>query len=246
MREQAAGGQEGSFPTTQWSLVGRAADEANPEARRESLERLLRRYLPSLRRAAMQLGVSCERIEDVLQSFICDRVIQKNILAAADETRGRFRSFIFASLRNFVFNQARAASAAKRAPDRLIKLDGDAFELVDDNRGARDAFDDAWVREVLGQVVSRMRAHCEHMGASGTDVWRVFEWRILAPAASDADPLPYEVIAQRLGDTSPLQAANLLVTAKRMFSRELRAVVAEYTRDEVEAAEEIRSLKALC
>jgi len=57
---------------------------------------------------------------------------------------------------------------------------------------------------------------------------------------------PYDVIAAKLGDVSPLQAANLLVTAKRMFERELRAVIAEYSRDEHEVDEEINSLKALC
>jgi len=240
-------GQVGSFPTTQWSLVGRAADQADPELRRVNLERLLRQYLPSLRKALLILGIKCDNLEDVLQGFICDRVIQKNILSAADKTRGRFRSFIFTSLRNFAFNQARADSAAKRAPERVVALDGNsALELPAGDDGARDLFDTAWLRDVLAQGLSRMRARCERAPGNGARVWQVFEWRILSPATSGGEPPPYDVIAAKLGDVSPLQAANLLVTAKRMFERELRAVIAEYSRDEQEVDEEINSLKALC
>src|SRR5918993_469093 len=107
-------GTIGSFPTTQWTLVGNAARLGDPERRREAMGQLLERYLPALRTAVSRMGVRHDQVEDLLQGFICDRVIQQNILSAADQARGRFRSFIFTSLRNFVFNQARAALAAKR------------------------------------------------------------------------------------------------------------------------------------
>ena len=39
-----------SFPTTSWTLVGRAvADAADPAALRQALTELLNRYLPALR-----------------------------------------------------------------------------------------------------------------------------------------------------------------------------------------------------
>jgi len=235
-----------SFPTTQWSLVGRAAAAATPEQRREALAALLARYLPSLRRAIAILGFRSHDAEDLVQAFICDRVIQQNILAAADRTRGRFRSFIFVSLRNFVFNQSRARAAARRSPDRLVSLDDDGLrDAAPAKDSARDAFDEAWTREVMAHTLARMRQQCERARENGSRVWQVFEWRILGPATSGDEPLPYEAIAGQLANTTPIQAANLLVTAKRMFGRELRHVVAEYTRDSVELEEEIRNLKQL-
>jgi hypothetical protein len=47
----------------------------------------------------------------------------------------------------------------------------------------------------------------------------------------------------KFGFRSPSQAFNILGTAKRMFKRHLRAVIAEYARDEKEVAEELRALK---
>src|SRR5688572_7820127 len=236
----------GSFPTTQWTLVGNAARLGDPERRREAMGQLLERYLPALRSAASRLGVRPDQVDDLLQGFICDRVIQQNILAAADQARGRFRSFIFTSLRNFVFNQARAAMAAKRSPERLSSLDADgAPDVAADDADARDAFDDAWVQDVVAQTLDRMRTQCDGARETGRRVWQVFEWRVVGPSTAGDEPLPYEMIATRLGGTTPLQAANLLVTAKRMFARELRTGIAEYTRDEDELEEELRSLKAV-
>jgi RNA polymerase sigma-70 factor (ECF subfamily) len=241
-----AAGSPDSFPTTQWTLVGDAARGLDPERRREAMGQLLERYLPALRRAVTRIGVRGDQVEDLLQGFICDRVMQQNILSAADQTRGRFRSFIFTSLRNFVFNQARAGLAAKRSPERLISLDGEnKLDVPAGNDDARDAFDEAWVRDVLQQTLARMRTQCDRSRDTGQRVWQVFEWRVVAPSTEGVEPLPYDDIAVRLGGTTPLQAANLLVTAKRMFARELRSVVAEYTRDEDELEEEIRSLKAV-
>ena len=77
----------GSFPTTQWTLIGNAARASDPERRREAMGKLLERYLPSLRHAVSRIGAPPDQVEDLLQGFICDRVIQQNILSAADQAR---------------------------------------------------------------------------------------------------------------------------------------------------------------
>src|SRR5690242_7649392 len=93
----------GGFPTTHWSLVDRASHE-DPEVRRQGITELLKRYAPALRSVLKFYHVAPSDSEDLLQGFICDRVIQQNILSWADQARGRFRSFIFTSLRNYMLN----------------------------------------------------------------------------------------------------------------------------------------------
>jgi hypothetical protein len=56
-------------------------------------------------------------------------------------------------------------------------------------------------------------------------------------------PESYDTLVTRLGLESPSQASNLLVTAKRMFARHLRAVVAETVADPDQVEEELRELK---
>jgi transcriptional regulator with XRE-family HTH domain len=72
----------------------------------------------------------------------------------------------------------------------------------------------------------------------------VFEGRVLAEALQER-PLAYEALAERYGLRSPAQAANLLVTAKRMYARLMRSAVGEYERDEAEVDEEIRDLRRI-
>ena len=75
-----------------------------------------------------------------------------------------------------------------------------------------------------------MRRECQTAGRG--DVWRVFEGRILAEVFDQGPVIGYEALAMELKLKSPAQAANLLVTAKRMSARLLRAAVAEYESSE--------------
>src|SRR5690349_18443116 len=61
----------GSFPTTHWSLVGRASHE-DPEVRRQGIAELLKRYAPALRSVLKFYHVAPSDSEDLLQGFICD------------------------------------------------------------------------------------------------------------------------------------------------------------------------------
>jgi len=65
---------------------------------------------------------------------------------------------------------------------------------------------------------------------------------VLGPSLRQAAPVPHDQLAARLQLASAAEAANLLVTAKRMFARHLRAVVGEYEKSEHDVDEEIRAL----
>ena len=110
------------FPTTRWSLVARAggrctdATTRDARARREALGSLLARYLPALRTHLLRKRVAPDRVDDLLQSFVADKVIGADLLAAADRERGRFRALLVTSLNNFVANQLRHEKAECRAP----------------------------------------------------------------------------------------------------------------------------------
>jgi RNA polymerase sigma-70 factor (ECF subfamily) len=248
------GGRAGLFQTTQWSLIAVAGgpagadpdDAAAAARRREAMGVLLHRYLPALRAHLLARGHPADAADDLLQGFVADRVIGRDLLAHADRRRGRFRSFLLASLDHFAANARRADRAAKRAPadGRVLAIDAEAgVDPADDSRlGATDAFDVAWARAALAEALRRTRADC--VGCGRPDLWDVFEARVLAPVLDDADPASYDVLAERHAYGSWKRAANALVTAKRRFAQALRAVVAEHAADEAELDRELAALGA--
>jgi hypothetical protein len=89
-----------------------------------------------------------------------------------------------------------------------------------------------------------MRAHCEAEGRP--DVWGVFEHRILKPATEGIAPIEYDEIVRRYSYRAPSQMWNAVRTAKHVFARTLRAVVAEYAESDEQIEEELRDLRAIC
>jgi hypothetical protein len=104
-----------------------------------------------------------------------------------------------------------------------------------------EAFDAAWARSVIAEALQRMQRECAQSGRRV--VWDLFHCRVVAPALEGTKPPAYEDLIARFQLSSPSQASNVLVTAKRMYVRVLRAVVAQYTRNEADIDAEINDLR---
>jgi hypothetical protein len=237
----------GVFAPTQWSLVDRAA-QSGLEGRRE-LGVLLQRYLPALRaHLRIQKRLSAEQVEELLQGFVAEKVVEQNLVAHADQAKGKFRSFLLIALDRFVIDQNRRACAAKRAAREgaEVSLDDQAaagMGAIARNPEPSRQFNIAWAQELIRETLGRMKKECEESGQ--WDVWVIFESRVLCPAFDGEQPISYEDLVQRLNLQAPIQAANLLTTAKRKFTRILRSVVGEYAGDEKRIDQEILDLKSI-
>lgn len=222
----------GQFPATQWSLVDalRAGDEAE---RRRVLGVLLGRYLPALR-AYLVAGkrVEAGRAEELLQGFVADKILERDLMGRAEAARGKFRTFLLTALQRYVIDRGRAEK---------VRAAGSIDDVDVADAGRADAFEVAWGREVLREALKRMRENCGKWGRA--DLWAVFEGRVLGPALEGKAAVAYEDLMPRFGWGTAAQASNALVTAKRMFERELRGVIGEYAQDEGEVEEELRDLR---
>jgi len=231
------------FPNTSWSLVARAAD-VRSSVRRRTLEALVRQYQPALRSYLMaRRRIGPHEADDLLQGFLASKVLEQQILKRADRARGKFRTFLMTALERFSISEYRRQTTARRSPGALDSLEAgeDAAQPV--APAAADLFDVQWAKQAVDLAVGRMRRECE-IGAR-PDVWGVFKARVLDPALADAEPVPYERLVPELRLSSAEQASNLLATAKRMFTRNLREVAAEYAEDADDADEEVRRLKRI-
>jgi RNA polymerase sigma-70 factor (ECF subfamily) len=231
--------QFGAFPTTQWTGVRDAGIGGTAGA--EALARLLPRYLRPLRaHLVLQRKLPADQADDLIQSFLAEKVLERNLVGGAVPGKGRFRTFLLVALNRFVSNQLRNERCAKRSHEN-----GEASAAVehaaDDAPGPAEIFQIAWARQVLADAAQLMRRQCHH--DQRNDIWAVFEARVLGPSLEGAEPVAYEELAGSLGLSGVEAARNLLVTGKRMFARSVRGVVREYTGDDAQVDQEIAELR---
>ena len=174
--------------------------------------------------------------DDLLQDFIMKKILQPGWLENADPGKGRFRDFLKSSLRNFVVGEIRNRAAEKRGGNNTAVPLEDLEQELAGPEPLSDSFDMAWLRMLLAEALELMERSC---GASeNTHIWKIFQTRVIQPALEGAEPMPYETLVGQLGFKSPSQATNALATAKRMFARHLRTVIAQYeTGDQAVRAE---------
>ncbi len=227
-----------SFPSTAWSLITKAG-VPNDEGRR-ALEEVLTRYLPVLQTYLKRVHrIHPQEAEDLLQSFLADNFLKNELVTKADRTQGRFRSLLITSLDRFLVSRVRYDYAQKR--DRRLNVNVEnAFDVQGREPEAKDIIEIEWARATVAETLRRMRLECEV--SNRQDVWGIFNARLLS-SIFGGTATPYSALSVEYGLTSPNQAANLLITAKRMFARSLRAVIAEYVPDQSSVEEEITELR---
>lgn len=227
------------FLSTHWSIVLRAGRADDSDAR-EALAFLCQRYWYPLFVFVRKKGIPVERAEDVTQGFFA-RLIEKQALEQAAPSRGRFRSFLLASLQNYLANEWDRAAAQKRGGGRaLVSLDVAAGESRLRFEPSHDLtpekiFDRAWAVQLLELVVGRLRTEFSDKGkAAEFDCLQSF----LSGKPADAS---YERAAADLGISldAVRQAAHRL---RKRYRELLRAEVAETVAGEDEIEDEIRGL----
>jgi DNA-binding GntR family transcriptional regulator len=96
---------------------------------------------------------------------------------------------------------------------------------------------------VIQEAIVRMKQECREKNRS--DLWGVFDTRLLGPILHGSERPHYEDLVRQFGFRSPIDAANVLTTAKRMFRRNLTSVVAEYVEDPRDIEPELLELQAI-
>ena len=226
--------KSGPFPTTHWSLLGRAAGQ-DAGARRLALTELLMRYQPAMRaHVARRFGrtLRADQIDDVVQGFITRHILEKDLLSRADRGRGRFRALLCTALDRYVIGELR------RRRHGVVSLD-DVLPEADKSPGPDQEFNIAWARQVIDEALARMQARC---AGSRPELWGLFETRLIGPILSGTPAPPYAQLVAQYGFASPMQAMNALVTAKRWFREALASVIAEYAGDRAEVEAEVSDL----
>lgn len=111
------------FPSTRWTRIvrshGRTDREPCPEAE-DAFAELCQIYWYPVYAYIRWLGYPAQDAEDYAQAYFLRLLSGRDIFAEADPAKGRFRQFLAASVKAFVFSQRRKALAQKRGGDRVI------------------------------------------------------------------------------------------------------------------------------
>jgi RNA polymerase sigma factor (sigma-70 family) len=222
------------FPSTQWSQILQARSAANSPA----LEDLCRAYWPPLYSFLRRQGHSPQDAEDLVQGFLA-RLLAREDLAEVGPEKGRFRTFLLTSLRNFVIKQALRDKALKRGGRQAaISINADEAErLCGPDLSASSpeaAFDRRFAQAVVTRAFAALRE--EHRARGKEDFFAT-----VASFLDGAEPEGYEAAAAKLG----MASGALAVAVHRMRGRLRELLRAEVRQLCTSAAEEEQELRHL-
>jgi RNA polymerase sigma-70 factor (ECF subfamily) len=229
------------FHTTHWSLVAAAA-QGGSEPSSAALAALCAAYWSPLYGYLRRSGYALHDAQDLTQEFFA-RLLERDFFAAADRERGRFRSFLLASLKHFVANRHKAARAQKRGGGKaILSLDFPAAEAVHQSAARNDRtpeqeFEQQWATLLLERVLSGVEQTYADQG-------KTEQFAALREFLTAGDEhRPYRDVAAEMQTTEA--AVKMAVHRLRRTYREaLRAEIAHTLADPADVDEEMKDLFA--
>lgn len=227
--------------TTQWSQVLAARDGSDTEAR-GALESLCQTYWQPLYAYVRHQGSSPDEANDLTQGFFAE-LLEKRLLADVDPAKGRFRSFLLASLRHYLSH--------RRDHDRALKRGGGTITLSLDTAAAErsyalraveemtpaDVFEYRWAMTVLDRAIARLRRESD---SGGPELFEALQKYL----TSEGGKVPYRDTAALLG-MSESAVKSAVRRLRQRLGRCLRAEILETVANPDEVDDEVRHLLAI-
>lgn len=158
-----------SFPTTQWSLIVRAAND-DPAEREKALAEICTLYWPPVYAFVRSRGNPPHDAEDLTQGFFAE-LLRRNDLAKVDAAHGRLRNYLLTTVRNHLNSEFRRDTSQKRGGGAVML----SFDVVDaearchipepmDDVTPDRVFERQWAITVMECVVSTLEQRYAEKG----------------------------------------------------------------------------------
>lgn len=231
----------GQFALTHWSVVLAAGRSESTHAQ-AALEQLCANYWHPIYFYVRRQGHNPADAQDLTQEFFT-RLLARNDLAAVDRSKGRFRSFLLASLKHFLANEWDKAKAQKRGGGQIpLSIDATTAEtsyaVEPVERLSPDKlYERRWALALLQQVMSQLKS--DYAREDKADVFSALKGTLTGERGTET----YAQIARRLG-TSEGAIKVAVHRLRRRYRELLRAEIAHTVSQPEEIDEEIRALFA--
>ena len=227
------------FLTTRWSVV-LAAGGSQPSAS-DALATLCKTYWFPLYAFVRRKGYSLHDAQDLTQSFF-SHLLEKQRLASLHPERGRFRSFLLVSLKNFLANEWHRSNASKRGGQTTFVFidDEEANRRYGDEPAetisAEQIFDRRWALTLLERVLDSLRLEMSRTGKGA-------QFEALKFTLTGETGAPYNEIASQLG-TSEGALKVFVHRLRERYRSLLREEIAQTVETDAEIDDELRHLIA--
>ncbi len=236
------------FTSTHWSLVVAATDARSQVAER-ALADLCRHYWPPIYTFVRRRGHQACEAQDLTQAFFV-HVLEKRLYGRADPARGRFRTFLLATLKHFLADAHAQEQALKRGggreflalSEKVFAAESEAFLVSDGADGtlpsdaADRLFEARWAAALLGRALETLRSAYDAEGRENL-------FRVLRPflGGGNTPPPDHQELAARLG--LPINTLRTHIHRLReRYRTALRAEVADTVVAESDVQDELRHL----
>ena len=189
------GGLRETFLTTHWSLIDGVKEHTDKE------------------RALIGLT----------QAFFHEVVLSRSLIERADQSKGRFRSFLLHALNQYLIDEQRRETAQKRIPPaKLVPLDIHHPPVLPQNiqkLEPEQCFDYAWKTDLLERALNELKQW--YLGRGMDTPWYLFRDRLLRPSLEGLDAPHFSQLCKKYGIEDETKASNILGTVKRQFQNVL-------------------------
>lgn len=232
------------FATTHWSVVAACTDDN--EMADAALARLCHDYWPPLYTFARRRGYNPADAQDIVQGFFAN-LLKNKAYAQTERTKGKFRSFLLASLKNYMSDVWDRARAIKRGADYEFVLLDDEIDTVERLYSRETAamtlneeqqYERSWAAALVTRALERIRVEFN----TGN---KAHLFGALKPFLTGGVGLPsHESVAKEL---------DIPIDTLRSHLARLRARYREFVREEVartigpadDVDEELRHLRRI-
>lgn len=239
MTPTTTGVSRGWFATTQWSMIVSAGRIGHPTAQ-QALEQLCESYWLPLYSYVRRRGYSAEDAQDLTQEFFA-RFVQHNRVARADQQKGRFRSFLLTSFKNFLSDEWDKVRAQKRGGGmQFVPLQFETGEATyvhepAENVTPEEIYERRWALTLLAKVLSRLKQEHEEDGKGEL-------FTALTPCLiGERTAQPYAELAQKLG-TTEVALKSAVHRLRKQYRQVLRQEIGNTVATEAEIEEELNYL----
>jgi RNA polymerase sigma-70 factor (ECF subfamily) len=226
---------EAAFPKTRWSVI-RETREPDLPKRREALDSLAAIYWrPIYAYLRRKWGRTNEEAKDLTQDFFLT-LCETEFLGRIHSGGGLFRSYVMATLDNFVGQAGRRASTLKRGGGTLVMplQDSDAWDVPADT-SPEEAFSREWARAILDDAMNELKK--EYLRADKETLFEVF----FLYDFESAGELTYDELSARSG-LAVGDITNALYRARKRLRELVWKRVQDTAATTCDAGEEMRSL----
>jgi len=203
-----------------------------------ALEALCSTYWYPLYAFVRRQGYALEDAQDLTQGFF-EHLLEHRTLERVSREKGRFRSFLLASLKYYVADQRAHEQRQKRGGGRQhFSLDAltaeERYRLEPkDNRTPEQLFERRWVLALLDRVLARLRE--EYAGSGGSALFEALEPFLVAKEAGDS----YAAVAARL-QRSEAAIQKAVQRMRRRYQELVREEIAHTVSTPEEVEDELR------